>query len=75
MSTTLQVDIDVGQVLALTQGLTASASQAAWRRTLRKTGQWVKSQTAKAVSHQTRIPQKLLRQRLYFFRLFTRSGG
>ena len=37
MSTTLKVDIDVGQVLALTQGLTASASQAAWRRTLRKT--------------------------------------
>ena len=29
MSTTLKVDIDVGELLALTQGLTASASQAA----------------------------------------------
>lgn len=74
MSTTLKVDIDVGQVLALTQGLSANASQAAWRRTLRKTGQWVKSQTAKAVSHETRIPQKLLRQRLYFF-LRSRDSG
>ncbi|HDT2084610.1 TPA: hypothetical protein RCG82_000621 [Enterobacter roggenkampii] len=74
MSTTIKVDIDVGQVLALTQGFSANASQAAWRRTLRKTGRWVKAQTAKAVSHETRIPQKLLRQRLYFF-LRSRDSG
>ena len=67
MSSTIKVELDIKQVLDLMHGLPPAAMQNAWRRTLRKTANWVKSQTAKAVSKETRIPQKLLRQRLYFF--------
>lgn len=63
----LKVEIDVGAVTAVLQGLSPSAMQAAWRRTLRKTAAWIKSQTAKEVSAATRIPQKTIRRRLYFF--------
>ncbi|MGQ7939084.1 phage tail protein [Paraburkholderia sp. D1E] len=63
----LKVEIDVGQVTAALQGLSPSAMQAAWRRTLRKTAGWIKSQTGKEVSKGTQIPQKAIRKRLYFF--------
>lgn len=63
----LKVEIDVGQVTATLQGLPAAVMQAAWRRTLRKTAAWIKSQTAKEVSRATRIPQKVIKNRLYFF--------
>ena len=63
----LKIEIDVGQVLSALQHLPPSAMRNAWRRTLRKTSVWVKSQTAKLVSKETKIPQKLIRQRLYFF--------
>lgn len=74
MPTTLKVEIDIKPVLSLVQGLSPAAMQNAWRRTLRKTGNWIKGQTAKAVSKATRIPQKLLRQRMYFF-LRSRDTG
>lgn len=74
MSSTIKVELDIKQVLDLMHGLPPAAMQNAWRRTLRKTANWVKSQTAKAVSKETRIPQKLLRQRLYFF-LRSRDTG
>ena len=67
MSEVVKVEIDIKQVLTLMHGLPPSAMQNAWRRALRKTSNWVKSQTAKAVSKATRIPQKILRSRLYFF--------
>ncbi|WGS50846.1 phage tail protein [Paraburkholderia sp. D15] len=63
----LKVEIDTAQVTAALQGLSASAMQAAWRRTLRKTAAWIKSQTGKEVSKGTLIPQKVIRKRLYFF--------
>lgn len=74
MTRTLKVEIDTRQVLDLLRGLSDTAMQNAWRRTLRKTANWVKSQTAKAVSKEAKIPQKLLRQRLYFF-LRSRDTG
>lgn len=74
MTDTIKVEIDISKVLNLVRNLPPSAMQNAWRRTLRKTANWVKSQTAKAVSKQTKIPQKLLRQRLYFF-LRSRDTG
>ena len=74
MAETLKVDIDIKQLLDLGRNLPPSAMQNAWRRTLRKTSNWIKSQTAKAVSKETKIPQKLLRQRLYFF-LRSRDTG
>lgn len=74
MTETLNVEIDVKPVLDLMHGLPPAAMQNAWRRTLRKTANWVKRQTAKTVSKETRIPQKLLMQRLYFF-LRSRDAG
>ncbi|MBO1853976.1 phage tail protein [Burkholderia cenocepacia] len=63
----LKVEIDVRGALEALAGLPPAAMQAAWRRTLRKTGAWIRSQTAKEVSGATGIQQKLLRQRMYFF--------
>ncbi|MGN8190577.1 phage tail protein [Burkholderia sp. 22088] len=63
----LKVEIDVRSALEALAGLPPAAMQAAWRRTLRKTGAWIRSQTAKEVSGATGIQQKLLRQRMYFF--------
>lgn len=74
MSTTLNVEIDIDQVLRLARELPPSAMQNAWRRTLRKTSNWIKGQTAKSVSQSTKIPQKLLRRRIYFF-LRSRDTG
>ena len=67
MSDILRVDIDVGQVLRILRHLKPSAMRNAWRRTLRKTTVWIKGQTARAVAKETRIPQKVLRSRVYFF--------
>jgi len=63
----LKIELDVRQVTETLQGLPSSAMQAAWRRTLRKTAAWIKSQTAKEVSGATKIPQKVIKNRLYFF--------
>ncbi|MFM0427578.1 phage tail protein [Paraburkholderia aspalathi] len=63
----LKVEIDIGEVTAALRGLSPSAMQAAWRRTLRKTAAWIRSQTGKEVSRGTQIPQKVIRSRLYFF--------
>ncbi|MCL2829418.1 MAG: phage tail protein [Betaproteobacteria bacterium] len=67
MSETIHIEIDAGKVFSELDGLSKSAMQNAWRRTLRKTSVWIKSQVAKAVSKESRIPQKLLRARLHFF--------
>lgn len=74
MADTLKVELDIKHVLAALDGLPASAMQAAWRRTLRKTANWIKVQTAKAVSKGTQIPQKVLKQRIYFFLRSKDSG-
>ncbi|QDQ28240.1 phage tail protein [Chitinimonas arctica] len=74
MSEPLKVQLDTRQVNDLLNGLPPAAMQAAWRRTLRKTSTWVKSQIAKIVAKDTKVPQKVLRQRLYFF-LRSRDAG
>ena len=63
----LTVEVDVGGVTAALAGLSSAAMQSAWRRTLRKTAAWIKSQTGKEVSAATKIPQKVIRSRMYFF--------
>lgn len=67
MSETLRIEIDVDRALAILRELSPASMQAAWRRTLRKTHVWIKGQVAKAVSKETKIPQKVLRTRVYFF--------
>ncbi|QDQ24933.1 phage tail protein [Chitinimonas arctica] len=74
MSGLLKVELDTHQFFDLLHALPPSAMQAAWRRTLRKTSTWVKAQVAKTVAQDTRVPQKVLRQRLYFF-LHSRDSG
>lgn len=54
--------------------LGAQACQTAWRRTLKKSSRWIATQTAKAISQQTKIPQKLIKKRLYFFPKSASSG-
>ncbi|AOL04147.1 phage tail protein [Burkholderia contaminans] len=63
----LKIEIDINEVKTALQGLSRAAMQAAWRRTLRKTAQWIKSQTAKEVGGATKIPQKVIRRRIFFF--------
>jgi len=74
MTATLKVEIDIKSVSALLDALPPSAFQNAWRRALRKTVVWIKSQVAREISKATGISQKVLRQRLYFF-LRSRDAG
>lgn len=67
MTETLKVEIDISRWTALVANLPPSAMQNAWRRTLRKTMNWVKSQVARDVSAAAKIPMKIVRERLYFF--------
>ena len=70
----MKFEIDIRQITDMLQRLSPSAMRAAWRRTLRKTGAWIKSQTAKEVAKGTRIAQKVVRRRLYFFMRSADSG-
>lgn len=67
MSEILRVEINSDKALRILHQLTPSAMKNAWRRTLRKTNVWIKGQVAKAVSKDSKIPQKVLRGRIYFF--------
>lgn len=67
MTETINVDVDASLAIALLRNLNKTAMQAAWRRTLRKTSNWVIGQAAKAASASTKIPQKVLKSRLRFY--------
>ncbi|AEA61353.1 MULTISPECIES: phage tail protein [Burkholderia] len=70
----LKVEIDVKGALEALAALPPAAMQSAWRRTLRKTAAWIKSQTAKDVGRATGIQQKVIRQRTYFYMRSADSG-
>jgi len=61
---TLSVHFDTSPLTEMMALLSGKALDAAWRRALRKTLAWAKSQTAKTLSAETAIPQKILRRRL-----------
>lgn len=67
MSVTLKAELDIAAALAPLASLGKDAMRNAWRRALKKSANWVKGQTAKHVSAEMHIAQKLIRQRLYFF--------
>jgi hypothetical protein len=67
MMANLTVEIDTSGVRRFFEELSQRGIDAAWTRTLRKTGAWIKSQTAKEVSTETKIPQKELRRRLRYY--------
>ncbi|MCL2345251.1 MAG: hypothetical protein FWC58_05320 [Desulfobulbus sp.] len=60
----IEVRFDTNRWKSLLAGLTGAAMQNAWRRALRKTMTWVSGQVAREVSAATRIPQKVIRDRL-----------
>jgi hypothetical protein len=66
---TFQIEIDSDHVLKLLHSLTPAAMQNAWRRTLRKTSVWIKGQTARETSRETRIPLGVIRKRLAILKL------
>lgn len=57
---------DHASILRCSDEFNASASQLrrAVMRSLNKTARWLQSQSAKAISHEKRIPQKIVRHRL-----------
>ncbi|QND83770.1 Uncharacterized protein ChrSV_1543 [Chromobacterium vaccinii] len=63
----MKSEFDIRPVLALSAGLREEAIRQAWRRALRKTGEWVKTHVARQLSGELKIPAKVLKQRLYFF--------
>jgi len=67
MSVTLKAELDIAAALAPLAYLGKEAMRNAWRRALKKSANWVKGQTAKHVSAEMHIAQKLVRKRLYFF--------
>lgn len=67
MSVTLKAELDIAAALAPLASLGKDAMRNAWRRALKKSANWVKGQTAKQVSAEMHIAQKLVRQRLCFF--------
>lgn len=74
MTEKIKVEVDVSVALALLRNISKSAMQSAWRRTLRKTSNWIKAQAAKAVSSKTQIPQRVLKARIYFFLRDSNTG-
>lgn len=67
MATRFNIEVNVDEVLHLAHSLTPRAMQNAWRRTLKKTGKYLQSQVAKKLSPIAQIPQKVIKQRLYYF--------
>ncbi|MDR2366132.1 MAG: hypothetical protein LBD68_09850 [Zoogloeaceae bacterium] len=67
MANEIRVQFDISRVVRLFDDLSRNGLNQAWKTTLRKTGGWMKSQVAKAVSADSRIPQKALRSRLLFY--------
>lgn len=67
MPVAIKAEIDIRPVLQLVNGLSENAIRNAWRRALRKTGNWVKTYVARSLSGEIKVPQKVLKQRLYFF--------
>ncbi|MGC0151888.1 hypothetical protein ACPRNU_05455 [Chromobacterium vaccinii] len=63
----MKSELDIRPVLALSAGLREEAIRQAWRRALRKTGEWVKTHVARQLAGEVKIPVKLIKQRLYFF--------
>lgn len=74
MGTTLTVGIDIESVTKILRQIGEKACQQAWRRTLKKSARWMIHQSAKAISQQVLIPQKVVKKRLYFFSKSTVSG-
>lgn len=74
MSDKIKVEVDASGALAVMRELSPEMMDRAWRRTLRKTGVWIKSQTAKAVSKETKIPQKVLRARINYYSKWNATG-
>lgn len=74
MTEKIKVEVDVSTALAILRNISKPAMQRAWRKTLRKTSNWIKSQAAKEVSAKTLVPQRVLKSRIYFFLRDSNTG-
>jgi len=74
MPVAIKAEIDIRPVLQLVNGLSQVAVSNAWRRALRKTGDWIKTHVARSLSSEIKVPQKVLKQRLYFFLRSAKEG-
>lgn len=67
MGTNLGVEINADKVLEMFKHFSPAQAEAAWRRTLRKTGNYMKTLVGREVSKAKQIPLKVLRDRLNFY--------
>lgn len=74
MAVALKAEIDIRPVLQIGHGLSDAALEHAWRRALRKTGEWIRTHVARTLSSEIKVPQKVLKQRLYFFLRSMKQG-
>lgn len=64
---TLDIQVDAKRADALLRGLSQPAMQAAWRRTLRKSANWLKARTARELNKTTKMAQSVIRARLRYY--------
>lgn len=57
----ISIDINADKVLEMFKHFSPAQAEAAWRRTLRKTGNYVKTLVGREVSKEKQIPLKVLR--------------
>ena len=70
----LKAELDVSRLHDLAGILSAHAISEAWRRTLRKTGNWIKTHVARQLAGSSKVPQRVIKQRIYFFLRSQREG-
>lgn len=63
----IRIDINADKVLEMFKHFSPAQAEAAWRRTLRKTGNYVKTLVGREVSKEEQIPLKVLRDRLNYY--------
>ena len=63
----ISIDINADKVLEMFKHFSPAQAEAAWHRTLRKTGNYVKTLVGREVSKEKQIPLKVLRDRLNFY--------
>ena len=67
METNLGVEINADKVLEMFKHFSPAQAEAEWRRTLRKTGNYMKTLVGREVSKAKQIPLKVLRDRLNYY--------
>lgn len=70
MKEKISLNVDIKDAMAKLEGLTVPMLQA-WKQTMRRTGRWIITHTARGTAEQTNIPVKVIKSRL---RLYFKEG-